>query len=440
MIPLDSWLNHQAQASRAGLAACISATGLTMHRPGFGQRVTPVRGSVVASPVRALAEGEPDYFFHWLRDSALAMDAVLGLAQSGDASADWAGMLRDFVRFSAGLARLDGAALVRDPAYRAHVAPDFAQFLRTEDELAALDAKDVAGEVRVNPDGTLDFIRWSRPQHDGPALRALFCLRYLQSGLAVEAEAVAALIRQDLDYSLRHIGRPGYDIWEEVPGLHFYPSLAQHAALLAGGAWAAGEEADRYATGAAQLAERLDRFAATDGTYAWSDPPGAKRLDMQVILAILHGGPAIGRFSPADPLAQATLAALEAQAEEDYPINQGRATGLGPALGRYRGDKYITAGPWYLCCFAAAEFRYRLAMLEPGRATGLIRQGDASLAMARSTIPDTLALTEQFDPVTGKQTGARDLGWSHAAFLTALAARQKAQAAASANCSEASRA
>ncbi len=33
-------------------------------------------------------------------------------------------------------------------------------------------------EARVNPDGTLDFTRWARPQNDGPALRVLALKRW----------------------------------------------------------------------------------------------------------------------------------------------------------------------------------------------------------------------------------------------------------------------
>jgi glucoamylase len=44
---------------------------------------------------------------------------------------------------------------------------------------------------------------------------------------------------------------------------------------------------------------------------------------------------------------------------------------------------------------------------------------------ARRTIPASGALTEQFDPVDGHQCSARGLGWSHAAFLTALDARRQ---------------
>ena len=54
----------------------ISPVGIVKERPRFGQVIAPKPGSVVASPVLASYDPDPDYFFHWYRDSALVMDAL----------------------------------------------------------------------------------------------------------------------------------------------------------------------------------------------------------------------------------------------------------------------------------------------------------------------------------------------------------------------------
>ena len=59
----------------------------------------------------------------------------------------------------------------------------------------------VAADTRVNPDGTLDMLRWARPQHDGPALRALTLLRWAR--VAPLAPAVAAMLAELLRADLR---------------------------------------------------------------------------------------------------------------------------------------------------------------------------------------------------------------------------------------------
>ena len=76
---LSDWIERQFQRSAAALARAISATHLTRTRKPFRQTVIPAKGSVLASPVIADWNPEPDYFFHWVRDSAIAMKAVAEL-------------------------------------------------------------------------------------------------------------------------------------------------------------------------------------------------------------------------------------------------------------------------------------------------------------------------------------------------------------------------
>src|SRR4051812_16341558 len=92
MTDLEKWIERQCQRSATALSQAISATYLTRRREPFRQTVVPAKGSVLASPVIADWNPEPDYFFHWVRDSAIAMKAVAELAQfvpSEDERARW---------------------------------------------------------------------------------------------------------------------------------------------------------------------------------------------------------------------------------------------------------------------------------------------------------------------------------------------------------------
>jgi hypothetical protein len=73
---LDAWIEHQYHHSAQQMLHGISATDIIKERPGFGQTVQAHVGSVVASPVLASYDPDPDYFFHWYRDSAIVMDAM----------------------------------------------------------------------------------------------------------------------------------------------------------------------------------------------------------------------------------------------------------------------------------------------------------------------------------------------------------------------------
>ena len=153
---LQVWLDRQLVASRDRMAACISATHVTRERPEFLQTITPARGSVLAA-MSVGPDERPDYFFHWLRDSALVMAAFEMLRRMG-ALGGIADPFPDFVTFSAGLAALDGRALVHDGKLGRTNDPRLRQYLRVAAELEVIHGDRARGDVRFNPDGTLDTI------------------------------------------------------------------------------------------------------------------------------------------------------------------------------------------------------------------------------------------------------------------------------------------
>jgi glucoamylase len=265
-------------------------------------------------------------------------------------------------------------------------------------------------ETRVNPDGTLDITDWPRPQHDGPALRALTVLRW-----GAEGEA-ADLLRRDLAFVLHRGGRPCFDIWEEEFGLHAYTMRVSAVALSAGAPWLAergeSEMAQRCRAEAAGLEKTLDAFWTEEGGYIRSrhvegGAPG-KLLDCAVILAANHAGVTGPRY-------EATLRRLEELFLAAYPINRNLPAARAPALGRYAGDKYYSGGAYYFSTLGAAEYCYR---------SGDAARGDAYLETVRAFTPQSGDMSEQFDQRTGEQASARHLAWSYAAFLTAVAARR----------------
>src|SRR6185312_7545028 len=175
MASLDAWIARQNATSIVALERAISATHLCRRRERFGQAVTPAVGSVLASPVFADWDPRPDYFFHWVRDAALVMRTVAELmeeAPSATEQARWRKHFEDFVRFSLKLAEPDERYLLALSRATGACATNDQKFLRKEAEIHALGSDALLAEPRFNPDGTLDIFHWSRPQYDGPALRA----------------------------------------------------------------------------------------------------------------------------------------------------------------------------------------------------------------------------------------------------------------------------
>jgi glucoamylase len=437
MTSLDSWIDAQYRHSALGMMQSVSC-GVVMERPGFGQVMHARQGSIVASPVPGAYDPQPDYFFHWYRDSAIVVDALRILQEDPGAGLDTRGRFRDFVTFSLSLGSLDGRLLNRESAWRDRAAAGFQAYLRTTTDLAAAQGDAIAAETRVNPDGTLDISRWPRPQYDGPALRALTVLRWLRSNRleqAVRAEA-ETLLRADLAVILETARRECFDIWEEESGLHYYTLRVAAAALDGGARWWAdrGELAASHAcdTEAADILRQLDGYWLPEQRYfrsrvLESGTTSAKELDISVVLAAIHAG-GRGDHTVHDVRMQATLTQLETLFDAAYAINRARPADRAPAMGRYAGDVYFSGGAYYFSTLGAAEFYFQAAIQAPA-AEGrfLIQRGDMFLRTVRAYTPENGELSEQFDQQSGVQRSARHLAWSYAAFISCIAARRRAR-------------
>ncbi len=293
--PLDRWLEREYCYAATAMLRSVSRVDLVRTRPGFGQTVRPLAGAIVASPVPGAYDPDPDYFFHWFRDSAVVIDALRLLYGSGDVGSEALAHVADFARFSASLQTLDGRALVAQQSWRRTVAEDHLRFLRDDADLAAVHGDAVSTEARVNPNGTLDISRWNRPQHDGAPLRALALLRWARTATfdAGVRDEISTLIRADLARTFRHWREPSYDIWEEDLGSHYYTLCVSAAALDEGADWlqAGGDQpaARSYRAEAGAIHRRLDEFwLAGEGYYrsrVLASGRSVKELDIAVILA-----------------------------------------------------------------------------------------------------------------------------------------------------------
>ena len=432
MESFTAWLDREYRYAATAMMRSFSATDIVKARPGFGHTMHPAKGSIIASPIPASYDPDPDYFFHWYRDSAVVIDALRVLFESGDVGPGTLEHVRDFVRFSLSLRSLEGRELVAKPEWRAGVSEDFKKFVRDDAELAGIHGDAVAADTRVNPNGTLDISKWARPQHDGPPLRALAMLRWARGAAPLEADVkaqMAELIRADLAFTFAHAQEPSFDIWEEENGHHYYTLCVSAAALSEGADWLADvPHAPEYRAASEAIRRALAGYWSPEGGYYRSRvmPAGVqstKELDIAVILAAIHAAGDANPHIVHDPHMHATLAKLEALFDAAYPINHQRPEGRGTAMGRYAGDVYYSGGAFYFSTLGAAEFCYRAAS---GRedAPIWVKKGDAFLATVRAFTPSNGELSEQFDQRTGLQTSAKHLAWSYAAFISCVHARR----------------
>ncbi len=419
---LNNWIQKEYLVSQQKIFANISpADGLP--------------GVVIASPSRQ----DPNYYFHWVRDAALVFYSLINDAhfRSSEISLD------DYLYFSR----------------RVQLAPS----------LSGL------GEPRFNVDGSAFNGLWARPQNDGPALRVLTLLHFLEIGVhQSQREKINEIIETDIAFILSHAAEASFDIWEEIRADHFYTRIVQMAALKKGILhfdvnWKISIfdcEAVR-----AELENALNKHWLSEKNYFSISlnrtEGGANKvtdLDTAVILGALHAGlDQDFYFSVRDEKILATAQQLENTFQNLYEINQNLE--MAPAIGRYADDVYFGGNPWYLTTLAYAELHYRLAKsllvnpdflvtelnisflkqawniknktLEVGLnikndsafqkllIKSLIDRGDQFIETVRLHTTSEGSMSEQFSRKNGYALSARDLTWSYASFLTAVQTRNE---------------
>ncbi len=443
---LDAWVRAQQERSWVLLHENISPR--EPKQPG-GPR--PLAGIVVA----ALQRRDPDYYFHWVRDSAEVMRLV---------------------------ARAAGERRAYAPVAR--VDREFGDFLRLSRRLQQTPSPYGLGEPRYTVSGEVDPLPWSRPQFDGPAQRALAVLAYLASGTpgsraAQQREQAIEVLTMDLDFLTTVWNQRGFDAWEEYRADSYSTRLVQLAALERGARWLEGNAPRAghpiaYRDCATRLEALLEdhwdpargylkaqlAVVATDGYTAKKTD-----LDSEVIVAVVDAARDGDRHSVLDDRVQATVAVLEQLFRSTYPINQRSDVGL--AYGRYAGDAYYGGNAWYFITAYYASFYYRLAArleggaplavttrnleflrsalgepaatplaagsaVQPGSAlhgalaAALRRKADGVLERLRLHTPADGQLYEQIDARTGAPASSRGIAWSHAALLEAFLDRTTA--------------
>ncbi len=432
-------------------------------------------GAIIASPSRH----EPDYYYHWTRDAALTMDAMLLPVRNGSSpkvTAEYAARAIKYLDFSL-------------------------QTQRQESLSGSVESLRNLGEPKYYVDGRPFDGPWGRPQADGPALRALTVLRLLElakenrdfaQGLGSSGVTLAQeVVRRDLQYVLLRWRDASFDLWEEVQGSHFYTRLAQYQALIAGAKYFTEKKdqniAAKFQREVAAVKADLERFWSEDRGYILTtlDRSGGldyktSNLDSSVILAALHAAEVqenkLDIYGPLDDRILATAQELKTAFNRIYPVNnirqsKGSSVFLEPGIGRYPEDRYDGVGsseghPWFLATMALSELHYRVAqqldakgslvitqrnyaffrdvspsLFSPGQKTrtvskkdsqwqalitDLIRAGDGYAERVRFHSGDDGALSEQFNRYSGFMRGARDLTWSYASVATAWHARKKA--------------
>ena len=397
---------------------------ITLLKNNFRNNIKE-NGAIVASP----STTTPNYYYDWVRDSAIAMGLI----------ASW----------------YDTHSQNEDKLTLLHYV-DWTHRLQQQDDPNP--GQDIIGEPKFNLDGSPYTGAWGRPQNDGPALRALALIRfantllnnnevaYVRSHLyagGLDPQTMGA-IKIDLEYIAHHWHDENYDLWEEVYGHHFFTEMVQRKALLAGAQLARinfdSGAADYYEKQAQLIETHLDDYIDQQNNVVRATLPphqGPEKnleLDSAVILGVLLGNADDSVFAVNTNVIENTVIALKNQFRSLFPLNHLNPKAI--LFGRYPGDTYdgyrtdSIGNPWFVLTAAIAEYNYTQASLLPKTALNAkhieeyVASGDNYLELIKHYAPN-LTMREQINLNTGEQQGAESLTWNYVAVLRAEDARHK---------------
>ncbi|KAF2651742.1 glycoside hydrolase family 15 protein [Lophiostoma macrostomum CBS 122681] len=410
----ESWLVEEEKIALDKLLANVAPGGRNV------QDAAP--GSVIASPSRE----HPNYFYQWVRDAAITTGTLVDL-YADDTSSPLASELSSL---------LDDYAELQDKIQ--HTSNPSGTF----SDLSGL------GEPKFEADGTPFVGSWGRPQRDGPALRAITLMAYLRAYNTshpslwdsdnaddwfqpfYEASMPPnSMIKADLEYVAQYWNQSGFDLWEEVQGLHFFTVMVQLRALREGSdlALAFGDHgaADWYAQQASHLTDFLHNFwDEAKGHLVETLHSSRTGLDCGLLLGSLHANPSSyvsheAIYPPHSDEILLSLLYLVQDQRARFPINSSPSATSpdedaeilqGTGLGRYPEDVYDGYGtdarggnPWFLCTSSAAEILYRTA-------THLSSSSNSTLTITPRGLPfyEALLSSSSLVPEAGKTYGSSD--------------------------------
>lgn len=383
------------------------------------------QGGVVASPDPSTPGGS--YYYHWMRDAALTMRTYLEInnndltkvSEKFDAYVNWVAKVQKEV----------------DPnGFDVRINPKF--------EL---------------PNGEVFVGGWCRPQTDGPGLRSAALMQYatLKHEAGQNTDAIADIIRFDLQWIFDNWGSDGCDLWEEVRSNDFFwgrSSFVYAMSLCENYFNKIGDSATASKCTSTKSSIRPTLDAHYTGSYFYES------TNREQDSSVIHALSSFDIISVTDGKVAKTISTLMRTFCAQYQINQkDNKDGIpGNLMGRYPGDSYAGGNPWQLLTAVLGKLFYQGAS-NVAQQNGFLKQedqkawsellkvdenaspqefvrasisaGDAIMSRLYKYVKDGDGhVSEQIDKNNGNQISAKDLTWSFANILSAMQQRSKAQA------------
>lgn len=349
-------------------------------------------GTIIASP-----SNEPNYKYHWIRDSALVMRTIVSIYKNN-----------------------------KDTNYFFYII----NYIENEGKLQEQNGITGLGEPKFNINGTPYDKPWGRPQNDGPALRGivlfelidLFQYKYQK----LINNMILPIIKKDLEYTINNINNVSFDIWEEKKGWHFYTRLVQLKFLKDSIKYFSNIEYNNLENlnlKYTQLKKSIHDHIDNNNTIISSfDENGniIKYDDAANLLAYCHinyDSEILSEF-PIE-LVENNCNNLVNSFRKKYNNNELNL------IGRYIDDKYYNGEIWVLCSLALGQIyvqlyknrniskdRSPMHRSKSGTKINCIETANEILQTIL-TLDENLILPEQFNPNTNEFISAKKLTWNY---------------------------
>jgi len=343
-------------------------------------------GLIIASP----SNNNPDYYYHWVRDAAICMNTIFTLYE-------------------------------KNIITKIKLIEYFSNYINAEKEIQQLNTISGLGEPKININLTPFHKPWGRPQNDGPALRCIIIMKYYNFLLTEKSNDMfdINIITNDLNYIRHNYMKPCFDLWEEIPGYHFFTLMVMKKCLEEGMKITDISNNMNLYDIILEINIMLQKFYINDTIISsfkinWTPQ---RDYDASIIMAFIYTN-----TEPNIYLVK-TINNIMNTFKNLYQINRNTQY---PLIGRYKNDIYYGGNPWVLTSINMCRMLHIIDKMDSMN----IYFNEKPSIIANSIInslkdiiifnSNDYNLSEQIDKETGEFIGAPILTWNYSECLMYL--------------------
>ena len=332
-------------------------------------------GMLVASN----SKQDPDYFYHWIRDSAIVMKSIVIYYEKYNC----------------------------DKAFKIIIG-----YINNEIEIQNMKSCVDVGEPKYNTNRTPYTEPWGRPQNDGPALRGLTMIRIYKlfsNEYPSLCKLIINCITKDLNYVMKNHNNHCFDLWEEIDGYHLYTRLVQCKFLKECLNIPLNVDYNKILNIKNRL---MDLISHHNIRYTSFGHNGicCRDYDGSLLLGICHIDYDSEILEINNDNFKFYLQDIIKYFKNEYKINRNKTFTL---LGRYKDDKYYLGNPWIITTVAMFQIKKYFENNNIKNNLEFLKNQNTDDFINYILKKNDFNLAEQIDKNNDNCIGAYNLNWNY---------------------------